>query len=263
MRIRSVTCFVNVSNSPADGETIRRAGALAREARAGLQAQGFEVQTMRLATQPLSLLPGDVVSLAGELQGRCGREGFEYVSLGPVLATTGDADLSPAGERRGRLLLGFGLASWLYSIAFLALMLGDTSMGMINGYFGPRRLAPIGFSEHKVDQAWIIDRGRSVSDDRLNRAMAFVKKSGVKFHWGEDGADDFDENATREQLRDYLTVLDLVSEFKADCVGWQYQLGLVPLRPVVRRDPHLHYWKLTVGFAGPREPDFSRESRQP
>src|SRR4051794_18678251 len=36
----------------------------------------------------------------------------------------------------------------------LALMLGDTSMGMINGYFGPRQLYPIGFSEHKVDQAW-------------------------------------------------------------------------------------------------------------
>ncbi len=113
----------------------------------------------------------------------------------------------------------------------LALMLGDTSMGMINGYFGPRRLAPIGFSEHKVDQAWIIDRGRSISDDRLNAAMAFVKRSGVQFHWREDGADDFDEDATREQLRDYLAVLDMVNEFKADCVGWQYQLGLVPLRP--------------------------------
>ncbi len=50
----------------------------------------------------------------------------------------------------------------------LALMLGDTSMGMINGYFGPRRLAPIGFSEHKVDQAWIIDRGRYIADDRIN-----------------------------------------------------------------------------------------------
>ena len=42
----------------------------------------------------------------------------------------------------------------------LALMLGDTSMGMINGYFGPRLLYPIGFSEHKVDQAWLIDRTR-------------------------------------------------------------------------------------------------------
>jgi len=113
----------------------------------------------------------------------------------------------------------------------LALMLGDTSMGMINGYFGPRRLAPIGFAEHKVDQAWIISRGRSVSDHRLDKALAFVKENGVRFHWREDGADDFDENATREQLRDYLTVLDLAAEFKADCVGWQYQLGLVPLRP--------------------------------
>src|SRR5262249_22012904 len=35
----------------------------------------------------------------------------------------------------------------------LAAMLGDTSMGMINGYFGPQRLARVGFSEHKIDQA--------------------------------------------------------------------------------------------------------------
>ena len=42
----------------------------------------------------------------------------------------------------------------------LVMMLGDTSMGMINGYFGPRLLNRHGFTEHKVDQAWIIDRGR-------------------------------------------------------------------------------------------------------
>jgi L-fucose isomerase-like protein len=113
----------------------------------------------------------------------------------------------------------------------LALMLGDTSMGMINGYFGPRRLAKIGFSEHKIDQAWIIDRGARIDDGRLDAALAFVKEKGVTFHWGEEGAGDFDENATREQLRDYLAVLDMVREFRADCIGWQYQLGLVPLRP--------------------------------
>jgi len=58
-----------------------------------------------------------------------------------------------------------------------------------------------------------------------------VVDKGVVFHYGDPGAEDFDENATKEQLRDYLTVLDLVSEFKADCIGWQYQLGLIPLRP--------------------------------
>lgn len=113
----------------------------------------------------------------------------------------------------------------------LALMLGDTSMGMINGYFGPRLLNPIGFTEHKVDQAWLIDRGRRIDDGRIDAALEFVKAQGVEFHWKENGAEDFDAQATREQLRDYLTVIDLVNEFRADCVGWQYQLGLLPLRP--------------------------------
>jgi L-fucose isomerase-like protein len=113
----------------------------------------------------------------------------------------------------------------------LILMLGDTSMGMINGYFGPRLLNKHGFTEHKVDQAWIIDRGRRIEDKRINDAFNFVKSKGINFHWKEENAEDFDENATKEQLRDYLAVLDMVNEFKADCLGWQYQLGLIPLRP--------------------------------
>ncbi len=114
----------------------------------------------------------------------------------------------------------------------LILMLGDTSMGMINGYFGPRLLNQHGFTEHKVDQAWILDRGRRIDDARIDAALAFVKDKGVTFHWKEgDDAQDFTENDTREQLRDYLAVLDLIGEFEADCMGWQYQLGLIPLRP--------------------------------
>jgi L-fucose isomerase-like protein len=113
----------------------------------------------------------------------------------------------------------------------LMLMLGDTSMGMINGYFGPRLLTRVGFTEHKVDQAWIIDRGGRIEGSRIDDAYAFVCDKGVTFHYGEAGTEDFDANATREQLRDYLVVLDLVDEFKADCIGWQYQLGLLPLRP--------------------------------
>ncbi len=113
----------------------------------------------------------------------------------------------------------------------LALMLGDTSMGMINGYFGSRVLNKIGFTEHKVDQAWIIDRMKRVKSSRVDDAFRFVKDKGVKFHWRENGAEDFTEEATREQLRMYLSVVDLMKEFKADCLGWQYQLGLIPLLP--------------------------------
>ena len=113
----------------------------------------------------------------------------------------------------------------------LLMMLGDTSMGMINGYFGPRLLNRHGFAEHKIDQAWIIDRGRGISDRRIDDALLFVKERGVTFHWGEQDAQDFDERCTREQLRDYLAVLDMLGEYRADCLGWQYQLGLIPLRP--------------------------------
>jgi L-fucose isomerase-like protein len=113
----------------------------------------------------------------------------------------------------------------------LALMLGDTSMGMINGYFGPRLLYPIGFSEHKVDQAWLVDRETSIDPDRVDEAFAFVKEKGVRFHWHEPEAEDFTPNATRAQLRAYLAVLDLLDEFQADCLGWQYQLGLLNLLP--------------------------------
>lgn len=109
----------------------------------------------------------------------------------------------------------------------LALMLGDTSMGMINGYLGPQRLARHGFSEHKVDQAWLIERTKTISDDRVGDALRFVQDAGVTFHYGEAEADDFGEPATREQLRTYCAVLDLLDEFGADCLGWQYQLGLL------------------------------------
>jgi L-fucose isomerase-like protein len=113
----------------------------------------------------------------------------------------------------------------------LALMLGDTSMGMINGYFGPRLLAKYGFAEHKVDQAWIIARGKEIATKRIDDAFRFVVDRGVKFHWREKDAEDFTEEATKEQLRMYLAVLDLVDEFHADCLGWQYQLGLIPCLP--------------------------------
>ena len=115
----------------------------------------------------------------------------------------------------------------------MIMMLGDTSQGMINAYFGSRLLTRYGFTEHKVDQAWIIERGSSISDKRIRDGLNFVRDKGVCFHWGEKASDssDFGEEHTREQLRDYLVVLDLVKEFKADCIGWQYQIGLLGLRP--------------------------------
>jgi L-fucose isomerase-like protein len=143
-----------------------------------------------------------------------------------------EKDLSydaPVSSKAGDL--AHNIAEQIRKRRILILMLGDTSMGMINGYFGARLLHRYGFAEHKIDQAWIIDRGSRVDSKRIRDAFQFVQDRGVKFHWQENGAGDFNENATCEQLRDYLAVLDLINEYKADCLGWQYQLGLIPLRP--------------------------------
>ncbi len=74
-------------------------------------------------------------------------------------------------------------------------------------------------------------RVKSVADSRVEQAFRFVQEKGVVFHWKEADATDFTAEATREQIRGYLAVLDLLDEFKADCLGWQYQLGLLKLLP--------------------------------
>ncbi|MFO0949161.1 MAG: fucose isomerase [Planctomycetota bacterium] len=154
----------------------------------------------------------------------------EWCSSGQIRYRTDEihhsAAVSPEAEARARQVV-----QEIRDKRVLALMLGDTSMGMINGYFGPRLLAKYGFAEHKVDQAWLIAKGKEIKQDRIEHAFQFVVKNGVKFHWREKDAEDFTEEATKEQLRAYLTVLDLVDEFKADCIGWQYQLGLIPCLP--------------------------------
>jgi L-fucose isomerase-like protein len=154
----------------------------------------------------------------------------EWCSSGEIVY--GDQDISYGAPVSADAAALAGQVTWDFQDRrALILMLGDTSMGMINGYFGPRLLNRHGFTEHKIDQAWIIDRGRGIEDARIDGALAFVKEHGITFHWGEAEAEDFTEAATREQLRDYLAVLDMVDEYKADCLGWQYQLGLIPLRP--------------------------------
>ena len=87
---------------------------------------------------------------------------------------------SPASARSGRS----------------SLMLGDTSMGMINGYFGPRLLDPIGFSEHKVDQAWLIDRGKARRPTSASTTPSrSCRTSGVDVPLERARREDFTEDA--------------------------------------------------------------------
>ena len=78
----------------------------------------------------------------------------EWCSTGKIEYDT--SELRPAAAQKPNAT-AVGVLDAIRRKRVLALMLGDTSMGMINGYFGPRLLYPIGFSEHKVDQAWLVE----------------------------------------------------------------------------------------------------------
>jgi uncharacterized protein (UPF0210 family) len=94
MNIRSITCFVQAQSKEGFRGAVESSGQLAREVRAALESGGFPVQTTRLATQPLSLLAVDPLELATDVWPSCSGVGFEYLSLGPVLADAPAADLS-------------------------------------------------------------------------------------------------------------------------------------------------------------------------
>jgi uncharacterized protein (UPF0210 family) len=104
MRIRAVTSFVNIDpDSGSLADTVENAGRLVRQARAALESAGVPVQTCRLATQPLSLFSANPVVVAAELWPRCAAAGFEYLSLGPVLADGPASGMGVSGQDLSRL----------------------------------------------------------------------------------------------------------------------------------------------------------------
>ncbi|MEM9243777.1 MAG: fucose isomerase [Pseudomonadota bacterium] len=109
----------------------------------------------------------------------------------------------------------------------ISLLFGDTSMGMINGYLGRKIMRQAGFVEHKIDQCWLNDKAPTIEQATIDKAYQWLLDKGVTFHF-EEG---FDEESIKLQLRYYYSVLDYLEEFDADCMGWQYQLGMCNSAP--------------------------------
>jgi uncharacterized protein (UPF0210 family) len=87
MKIRSITCFVNVG-WPLDNQALEKTARFSAVARAGFEESGYEVQTTRLATTPFPHLAADhsqALALAQSLEAAASAAGFAYLSLGPAL----------------------------------------------------------------------------------------------------------------------------------------------------------------------------------
>ncbi len=87
MKIRSITYFCN-PGWPLNEKTLRQAGAFLAEAKAAFEAEGYEVQTTRLATIPFPRLLGQEVGetprLAEALSRLLPEIGVAYAALGPA-----------------------------------------------------------------------------------------------------------------------------------------------------------------------------------
>lgn len=99
MKIRSVTAFIPLS-WPFDEGTIASTARFLTDARLRLVDAGFEVQTVRLATPPFLDVVGDpdpqvLLAFARRLEELAGKYKIDFISIGPVVATTPLALLMP------------------------------------------------------------------------------------------------------------------------------------------------------------------------
>ncbi|MDM8519250.1 DUF711 family protein [Anaerolineales bacterium HSG6] len=92
MKIRSITVFTPL-NWPFDEGTIAGVSRFLADARLRLNKSGFEVQTVRLATPPFMDVIGDpdvsvLIEYAQRLEYLATKHNIDFVSIGPVVATT-------------------------------------------------------------------------------------------------------------------------------------------------------------------------------
>lgn len=89
MKIRSITCFFDPGGIKPDN-TLEILSDLAKESRKFCLANGYEVQTLRLATTPFShnqpnIKFDEILKFATSLETKADLLGFDYLSLGPAL----------------------------------------------------------------------------------------------------------------------------------------------------------------------------------
>lgn len=99
MKIRAITLF-SPFNWPFNLNAIHSASRFLKFAQEQIEAIGYEVQTLRLATPPFMDLLGDpdpktLLDFATTLETHTLRHGIHYTSIGPVMATTPRSLLSP------------------------------------------------------------------------------------------------------------------------------------------------------------------------
>ncbi|NCP86551.1 MAG: DUF711 domain-containing protein [Anaerolineae bacterium CG_4_9_14_3_um_filter_57_17] len=89
MKIRSITYFFN-PGWPLNQEKIQEAGKFLAEAKAAYQAEGYEVQTTRVATVPFPIILGEpliglTTRMSQKMSAAIKAQGIDYAAFGPAM----------------------------------------------------------------------------------------------------------------------------------------------------------------------------------
>lgn len=96
MKIRSITVFCELGY-PINSLLLQRVGVFSDHARKLFRDEGFEVQSLRLATPPFGqfVAPIDLAQAAQDYATDAHRNGFEYISMGPASSDPKDWAVIP------------------------------------------------------------------------------------------------------------------------------------------------------------------------
>lgn len=104
-------------------------------------------------------------------------------------------------------------------------------MGMYNAIIPDELLMPLGVFKERLSQSALYYAAQQVSEAEARAVYEWLKAKGLKFHFGDDPANDLTEEQVLGQCRMYIAAVRLADQFGCEAIGIQYQQGLKDLMP--------------------------------
>lgn len=102
-------------------------------------------------------------------------------------------------------------------------------MGMFNAILDDHMLNAAGIYKERLSQAALVAEMQTVSEAEAREVYDWLKRRGMKFSFGTDGAEQLVEEHTLDQCRMYIAAMRIADRFSCDAIGIQYQLGLADM----------------------------------
>ena len=127
--------------------------------------------------------------------------------------------------------LGEKLAAELRREKAILGVFDEGCMGMFNAIIPDHALHACGVFKERLSQSALFYETTQTSDAEADEVFGWLRKRGMKFHFGTNDATDLTREQVRLQCKMYLAAVRLADDFGCDAIGIQYQQGLKDLLP--------------------------------